>query len=206
MTPRAVRQSSIFHSYTEAQWAAIEQTLPAQRSLWARDIRFELEQIGREFWGMRQQRLRRPSARDPERLRRCIKMLECLESPALKKDLAFTYWRLRGWDALLEAYSGKATSDVHREILYVRIIMLWEYPLGGRFGVSSTGPLARFLVAVLDPILGPDETPSDDGIKAMLQREKHRREYSIREARRLEEKYGAVDGWIRIGIPALGRR
>jgi hypothetical protein len=130
----------------------------------------------------------------------------CLESPALKKDLVFVYWRLRGWDALLEAYSGKAASDVHREMLYVRIIMLWEYPLGGRFGVSSTGPLARFLAAVLDPILGPEEMLSFDGIKAVLQREKNRREYSIGEARRLKKKYGAVGDWFRIGIPALRRR
>jgi hypothetical protein len=91
-------------------------------------------------------------------------------------------------------------------MLYVRIIMLWEYPLGGRFGVSSTGPLARFLAAVLDPILGPEEMLSFDGIKAVLQREKNRREYSIGEARRLKKKYGAVGDWFRIGIPALRRR
>jgi hypothetical protein len=205
MAPQADDQSSAFHSYTEAEWAAIEQTLPAQRTLWMRDIRFELEQIGCQFWGMRQQRLRRPSVRDHERLRRCIKMLARLESPVLKKDLAFVYWRLWGWDALLEAYRGKAANDVYREMLYVRIIMLWEYPLGGRFGVSSTGPLARFLDAVLDPILGSEEMPGFDGIKAMLQREKNRREYSRREARRLEEKYGAVDGWIRIDSSALQR-
>jgi hypothetical protein len=206
MAKKAAKQSSAFHCFTEADWAAIEQTLPAQRSLWARDIRFELEQIGREFWGMRQQRLRRPSARDHKRLRRCIKMLACLESSVLKNDLAFVYRRLMGWDALLEMYSSEGFQrkrDVHREVLYARIIALWESSLGGRFGVSSTGPLARFLDATLNPILGPEEMLGLDGIKAVLQREKNRREYAIGEARRLEEKYGAVGDWVRIGISAL---
>jgi hypothetical protein len=209
MAKKAAKQSSAFHRYTEAEWAAIERTLPAQRSLWARDIRFELEQIGREFWGMRQQRLRRPSAHDCELLRLCIETLARLKSPALKRDFMPTYSRLMAWDGLLEMWSGEGFQrqrDIHRELLYARAIALWESVLGGRFGVSSTGPLARFLVAVLEPILGPDETPSDDGIKAMLQREKNRREYSIGKARQLEEKYGAIDGWVRIDISALRGR
>src|SRR5262249_17735315 len=99
------------------------------------------------------------------------------------------------------------TSDAHREMLYARIIALWESVLGGRFRVSRTGPLACFLDAVLSPILGPEETLGFDGIKTMLQREKSRREASIRRARELKEKYapGAVGDWFRIGISALRR-
>jgi len=209
MAPQADDQFTPFHSYTDAQWAAIEQTLPAQRSFWARDIRFELEQIGREFWGMRQQRLRRPSAHDRARLRLCIETLARLKSPALKRDFMPTYSRLMAWDALLEMWSGEGLQrkrDILRELLYARVIALWECVLGGRFGVSSTGPLARFLDAVLDPILGPEEMPSLDGIKAMLQREKSRRKYSIGEAQRLKEKYGADGDWFRIDNPALRGR
>jgi hypothetical protein len=175
MTAKAKRQPTTFHSYTEAQWTVIERELPSRSS--ARDIRFELEQIGREFWGMRQQRLRRPSSRDYERLRYCVKMLARLESPALKKDLEFAHWRLTGWDKLLEAWSGagfQRKRDVHRELLYERVIRLWTGPLGGSLGVSTTGPLARFLDAVLEPILGPEEMPGLDGIKAILRREKNR--------------------------------
>jgi hypothetical protein len=201
-----------FHSYTEAEWAAIEQKLPAQRTFWTRDIRFELEQIGREFLGMRQQRLRRPSARDRERLCLCLETFAHFESPALRRDLASVYWRLRGWDALLEAYAGEGFQrqrDAHREMLCARIIALWESVLGGRFGVSNSGPLARFLDAVLGPILGPEEMLGFDGLKAMLQREKNRRKYSKRRARELKEKYApnaADDDWFRIGIPALRRQ
>jgi hypothetical protein len=106
-----------------------------------------------------------------------------------------------GWDALLEAYSGEGFQrkrDVHREVLYARIIALWESPLGGRFGVSSTGPLARFLDAALDPILGL-EMLGLDGIKAVLQREKNRREYAIGEARRLKKNTaGSATGFALI--------
>src|SRR5215813_12798173 len=181
MTLGAAQQSSTFHSYTEAEWAAIEQTLPAQKTLWTRDIRFELEQIGRQFWAMRQQRLGRPSEDDHDRLRLCIEALTRLRSPVLQRDLAPAYWRICGWNALLEAYSGpgfQRTSDVHREIMYARVIALWENILGGRFTASRTGPLPRFLNAVLAPILGPEEMLGDDGLKTMLQREKDRREYS----------------------------
>jgi hypothetical protein len=171
----AKRKSNTFHSYTEAQWAVIERELPSRSSV--QDIRFELEQIGREFWGMRQQRSRRPSLRDRERLRYCIKILAQLESPALKKDFELTRRRLTGWDKLLEAWSGagfQRKRDVHRELLYDRVIRLWTGPLGGSLRVSTTGPLARFLDAVLEPILGLEEMPGLDGIKAILQREKNR--------------------------------
>jgi hypothetical protein len=209
MAKKAVNQSNAFHSYTEAQWAVIEQGLPAQRTFWTRDIRFELEQIGREFWGMRQQRLKRPSARDRARLRLCIETLARLENPALKRDFMLTYSRLMAWDELSEAWSGEGfrrTRDILRELLYARAIALWVGVLGGHFGVSRIGPLARFLAAVLAPILGPDETPNEEGIKAILQREKNRRERSIRRARELKEKYAADSDWFRIGISALLRR
>jgi len=54
------------------------------------------------------------------------------------------------------------------------MIWLWEHSLGGRFGVSFEGPLARFLAAALGPILR-SEMPGSDGIKALLQREKDSR-------------------------------
>jgi hypothetical protein len=191
MAPEAAQQSNTFPSYTEAEWAAIERTLPAQRTFWMGDIRFELEQIGRQFWAMRQQRLDRPSEDDHARLRLCIETLTRLKSPVLQRDLAPAYWRLWGWNALLEMYSGtgfQRTGDDHREIMYARVIYVWEKILGGRFTASRTGPLPRFLNAVLTPILGSEEMLGEDGLKAMLQREKDRREYSIREARRLAKK------------------
>src|SRR5262249_52918444 len=157
----------------------------------ARDIRFELEQIGREFWGMRQQRLKRPSVRDRAHLCLCLETLAHLRSPALKRDFMPTYSRLMAWVGLLEMWSGEGVQrkrDILRELLYERAIALWESVLGGRFGVSRTGPLARFLDAVLDPILEPEEMPGLDGIKAMLQREKSRREVGLRRARELKEK------------------
>jgi len=143
MAAKANRKSTPFHSYTDTQWATIEQTLPPQRTFWARDIRFELEQIGREFWGMRQQRLKRPSVRDRAHLCLCLETLAHLRSPALKRDFMPTYSRLMAWVGLLEMWSGEGFQrkrDILRELLYARAIALWESVLGGRFGVSRTGP------------------------------------------------------------------
>ena len=174
---KSTRKSIPFHRYTDAEWAAIEQKLPQKKSPPGRDIRFELEQMGREFWAMRHQRLLRPSARDREGLHQCIELMERFESRSLKKALEPAYRKMKAWDDLLVAWNSEAFQrqrDAHRELRYGRIIGLWEGPLGGRLGVSTTGPLASFLDAALGPILGA-EKPGFEGIKAILQREKNRR-------------------------------
>jgi len=178
MAAKAKRKSTPFHLYTDAEWAAIEQELPQKKSPPGRDIRFELEQMGREFWAMRHQRLLRPSIRDCDGLHQCIELMKRFKSRSLKKALEPAYREIKAWDDLLVAWNSEAFQrkrDIHRELLYGRLIGLWEGPLGGRLGVSTTGPLARFLDAALGPILGLEEAPGLDGIKAILQREKNRR-------------------------------
>ena len=116
MAAKAGREITPFHNYTDAQWAAIQQKMPRESPSW-RDIRFELEQIGREFWGMRHQRLLRPSARDHEGLRRCIKLIERFKSRPLKKALESAHRTMKAWDDLMVAWNSEAfqrTSDIHR--------------------------------------------------------------------------------------------
>jgi hypothetical protein len=178
MATKAAPETTSFHRYTDEQWVAIERILPPTNLLsWGRNVRFALEQIGREFCAMRDRRLRRPSAREHEQLRRCIARIESIRHPSLRRALGPSYDLMRAWDSLLEAWSSKGFQrrrDVHRELLYGRMIWLWEHSLGGRFGVSFEGPLARFLTAALGPILR-SEMPGSDGIKALLQREKDSR-------------------------------
>ena len=188
MATKAGREITPFHNYTDAQWAAIQQKMPRESPSW-RDIRFELEQIGREFWGMRHQRSLRPSARDHEGLRRCIKLIERFKSRPLKKALESAHRTMKAWDDLMVAWNSEAfqrTSDIHRQLLYDRIIRLWV-GLGGRLGASLTGPTVRFLDAVLEPILGP-EAPGLDGIRAIVRREQHRRKFWKEVANRRGEK------------------
>jgi hypothetical protein len=196
MAVTARHESTPFHSYTDAQWAAIEQELPQKGSPPGRDVQFELEQIGRAFWGMRHQRWLRLSAHDQESLRRCIKLIERFESRSLKKTLEFTLQTMKAWDGLMAAWNSGAfqrKSDIHRQLLYDRILRLWV-GLGGRLGASLTGPTARFLDAVLGPILG-SEAPGLDGIRAIIRREQQCRKYAKElDDRQRKKRDPAVNG------------
>src|SRR5262245_66146999 len=93
MVPKAEAEpTTTFYRYTDAQWAEIERLLPAQKLLWMRDVRFELEQMGRQLWAMRRVRGRTiavegqpnySAKEDCERLRRCLDELKQFQHPAL---------------------------------------------------------------------------------------------------------------------------
>jgi hypothetical protein len=174
MAARAGPTSTAFHAYTDEQWAAIEGTIPLGKIPPGRDIRFELEQIGREFWLMRGWRLRRLSSANYDRLCQCIELLAQISDPLFQTMITESLIdkKLVAWKDWAEIYRGRAFqrgSDEHRELLYDRVIRVWTRVLGGRVASSASGPSTRFLDVVLGPILG-SEAPGPEGIKALVQR------------------------------------
>jgi hypothetical protein len=173
--------TTTFFRYTDAQWAEIACLLPAQKWLWMGDARFELEQMGRQLWAMRRVRAWTitvegvpdyDARKDCERLRRCLCELVQVQHPALVIPLQPGHQAISAVAEWLDHMSGEGfqrTSDPYRELLYDRVILLWRYSLGGKLSISEDGPLARFLDAVLAPILVP-ATLSRRGIKAILER------------------------------------
>ena len=191
-----VEPSTTFYRYTDEQWMEIECLLPAQKSLWMGDARFELDQMGRQLWAMRRVRERTitveglpnySAKEDCKRLRRCLSELGQVQHPVLTIPLKSSYQTISAIAAWLDHMSGEGfqrSSDPYRELLYDRIIVLWRDSLGGKLSISEDGPLARFLDAVLAPILAP-VTLSRRGIKAILER---RREL-LGKRRRIKKRY-----------------
>ena len=212
MVAKAEAESTTtFYRYTDAQWAEIARLLPAQKWLWMGDARFELEQMGRQLWAMRRVRERTITVEglpnyhakeDCERLRRCLSELTQVQHPVLMINLQPGYQAISAVAAWLNHMSGEGfqrTSDPYRELLYDRVILLWRYSLGGKLSISEDGPLARFLDAVLAPILAP-VTLSRRSIKAILERRRELlgkpRRVKKRYARR-SEKIFSFDGTMR---------
>jgi hypothetical protein len=177
--------------YTAAEWARIEETLPQKGSPPAREIRFELEQMGREFWAMRNRRSGRPSEDEHKGLRRCIEWIENeLEHYDLKKALKPAYRVMVGWNAQMEAWNGRGFqrhSDAYRELLYERVGELWVGSLRGKvgtshdvYGIGVIGPFVRFFTAVFEPILPPEEMLSPEGIRSLIRRWRRRKTQSAR--------------------------
>src|SRR5262249_46644474 len=150
-------------------------TLPQKGSPSGRDIRFELEQMGREFWGMRTKRVRKPTARERAGLLRCIKWIEEeLEHLQLRRALKPAYEIMTAWASLLDAWNSRAfqgQADAHRWLLYHRMFRLWMGVLGGELGASRdkydqpSGPLVCFFEAAVNPILDPKERLGREGIR-----------------------------------------
>jgi hypothetical protein len=185
----------MFDRYTDEQWEAIvaaKADWPPKID-WA-EIRAEIERAGRQFWLARELRRYLPDEVERIRIRRLIKDMKELESDLSHLDIPIVKSMIMNrtgdmeaklkslWRDLArldldgsEAFRGQA--DAHREILYFRMLRLWEGKLGGKLKFSrpnskvAGGPLVRFLTAVLEPILGP-ETPGSEGIAAIIEKER----------------------------------
>jgi hypothetical protein len=168
-----------FHAYTDAQWAAIERVLQRAKLPATETIRFKLEEFGRDYVALHGQRERRLSKEDYALLHRCIELLN--ESRRLRTVFKSALAYMKSHEAVTVAWTGEPfwrTGDPYRDALYICTIELWS-DLEGPFTVSDTGPLARFLRAVLKPILGT-KTPSPRGVKGVIAREKYRREHHLK--------------------------
>jgi hypothetical protein len=197
--------TTTFFRYTDAQWAEIECLLPAQKSFWMGDVRFELEQMGRHLWGMRCVREQTVAVEglpdynakeDRDRLHRCLDELNQFQHPALAimlKSGRQAMMAAAGWLDFMSGELFQRTSDPYRELLYDRVILLWRDSLGGKLSISEDGPLARFLDAVLAPILVP-ATLSRRGIKAILKRRRGLlRKWRQIEQEELQKKFSRIN-------------
>jgi hypothetical protein len=176
-----------FSVFSEEQW----QIIRSVRKTWPADIdwqkvREKLEQHGRDFWSRRTSRLQRPPG-ERKKLERWLKSVnrmreemkeptDDLDSPTklLQKRIEE---RLIGYD-FEQTFKGRA--DAHREGLYWCVMHVWTETLDGPLTFSRdqhdasdspapTGPLVKFLLAVLWPILG-DESPGAHGIGDIIRK------------------------------------
>jgi hypothetical protein len=80
----------------------------------------------------------------------------------------------------------------HREFLYWGVMRVWTDRLGGKLRYANSpevsGPLVRFFVACVEPILG-DETPRA-GIADIIERERESRAATEDHKRQLRERMG----------------
>ena len=74
------------------------------------------------------------------------------------------------YSRMIAAFRGH---NPHRLQLYSAVLQLWCHELGQGLGYAKKGPLVRFFVACVGPILG-DDTPSASGIAKVVEREKLR--------------------------------
>jgi hypothetical protein len=140
-----------------------------------------------------------PSAKERKRWRRIDKLTEQLAQemrklrreipwndpdPLLPNRVLTVLWDLHmraqvrlEWLDTLRAFRG--TQDPYREALYSGMLRVWTEDLNGQLQFSRnrqgtpTGPLVRFFIACVEPILG-DETPRG-GVADIVDRERNRR-------------------------------
>jgi len=175
-----------FDRFSDAKWAEILQA----RKDWPSEvdwvqIRTELEQMGRDYWAMRNRRAARPSPDERDRLYDLLERTKDVEIafPRLGQELRTAIEPARRFmlarEEILKVWSSRyfqRRSDAHRMLLELRLRLLWMGPLGGEWRSSHnqydevTGPLVRFLEAVFEPVLGSD-APTREGIRKIIKRE-----------------------------------
>ena len=183
--------SRTFVCYSDDEWAEIQRAVQTREDClpglnWLQ-IRFDLEQIGRDYWALEQQRARKPSDAEYERLRDLIKLVQDIEiafpvlGHQLRAKLEPAYRWMTAWDGLLEGLTSRhfhGTANLFRKLLYGLVIETWHGPLRGELGTSHstgtdgieivTGPLVRFFEAAVNPILGPRKALSRPGIRKII--------------------------------------
>lgn len=88
--------------------------------------------------------------------------------------------RISGYDDVVQEFSH--SQDPGRDFLFWQIMQVWTDELGGKAGRSysakhgSTGPLIRFMDAVVRPVLG-DKTPTAHTLADIIKRHKAPRRY-----------------------------
>jgi hypothetical protein len=164
--------------YDDEAWQAVAGNLPPRMD--ADQARRELEQIGVDHRTMESARKRRPTKRDIQSTHRAIQhvLANVKLSDAARAELtAQDQAREIGYAMLRKAYSRKANPN--QALLYDRILRMWRQGGGSTQysteanGRTPSGPLIRFLAAVLRPVLG-DGTPKPSGLADIIDRERDR--------------------------------
>jgi hypothetical protein len=164
--------------YGDAAWQAVAENLPPRIN--ANQARRELEQIALDHLTMESARKRRPTKREMQSTHRAIHhvLANVTLSDAARAELvAQDQAREIGYAMLRKAYSRK--NNPNRALLYDRILRMWRQGGGStqysteEDGRTPSGPLIRFLAAVLRPVLG-DETPKPSGLADIIDRERNR--------------------------------
>jgi hypothetical protein len=160
-----------FTRYSEDEWAAILAACDWPPSANLEQVRHDLEEAGQFFWLTHNRRLRMSPKRALRRLNRARGPLPP---------------RLDAWRAYYEALSSdlfRGKRDFHRETLYWRVLQIWSDLTGKPLAFSRPssrrgaprGPLVRFLMAALRPILTND-MPRAETLAKIVQRERAVRE------------------------------
>jgi hypothetical protein len=181
--------------------AAIEATLPPGKTMtpeaWA-----ALEEIIVGYRGSENRRTTYPIAEERKRWERLGKAVN--EAAAELRQLSQTEWTNRALTALEEVH-GKVESraafheiwsafsrrqNPHREFLFWGVMRVWTDHLDGELRYSMTrgrphGPLVRFMLACIEPVLG-DAIPTP-GIADIIKRERDARDWVEAEKRRRRE-------------------
>jgi hypothetical protein len=128
-----------------------------------REIGKLIDQLGEELRLIRQVQL--------EPLDASIHLLSALGPARVEVELhAGRYGRM------IAAHRGH---NPHQQELYSAVIQLWAYTLGKRFRCAKNGPLVRFFLACVGPVLG-DDAPKASGVPDIVGREKKRYLRAIR--------------------------
>jgi hypothetical protein len=162
-------------------------------------VLIELNEIIGNYHVLSTRREDYPFAKERKRWRRIEKLTEQLAQemrklrretpwsdpdPLLPNRVLTVLWDLHmraqvrlEWLDTLRAFRG--TQDPYREALYSGMLRVWTEDLNGQLQFSRnrqgtpTGPLVRFFIACVEPILG-DETPRG-GVADIIDRERNRR-------------------------------
>ena len=186
-----MRSSHTFDRYSDTEWANIQRAVQSRKDCppglnWSQ-IRFDLEQIGRDYWVLERQHARKPSTVEYARLHDLIKQVQDIEiafpvlGHQLRAKLEPAYRWITAWAKLLEGLNSRhfqRTANLFRKLLYSLVLGTWHGPLRGELGTSHstsidgiesvTGPLVRFFEAAVNPILGPGKALSRPGIRKII--------------------------------------
>lgn len=171
-------RNNVQFRYTSAERAAIVATLPTQNEQQCSSAIIQLEQAAQEFRADRARRLEEPPIEQREKLRRLLTAIGKTKrlaldagEPGIEAQLDETQASrgitFNAYKRLTRAFRGGA--DLDSEILYFRVLSIWV-ELGGIVNTSYVRTaLARFLIAVVTPVLGA-KAPKAAAIKAIVKR------------------------------------
>ena len=99
---------------------------------------------------------------------------------------------LAAFHDIWSAFGGR--QNPHRALLYWGVMRVWTDRLGGELrysteGPTHHGPLIRFFVACVEPILG-EQMPSISTIADIIDRERNARAKTEDEKRQWHERWG----------------
>jgi hypothetical protein len=165
---------------TEAHRAAIAAAIPAGVTA-SPEFWHELEETIAGYRVFRARREHYDTDGERRKWRRLEKAVAAL-APQLGEKLVLEFKRkayaYAAWLDTAGAYRGTKNPD--REFLYAGVLRGWTDHLGGKLQYSTSkkcpayGPLVRFFVACVKPILG-DDTPTS-GIADIVDRERKERD------------------------------